>query len=90
MKDNNIEICPDCGVQRINGDFHWSYALQIEKTNPHKPSKPVLPDEVYSKVCGLAKRVGRGKNCINSDASFNASLTYDELPQSYIDELKSN
>ena len=91
MENNNdtFSTCPDCGVVKINGQYHWSYALQVEKTNPHKPSMPVSSDEVYSKVCALAKRIGKGTRCINVQGKFNPSLTYDELPLKYIEELSN-
>jgi hypothetical protein len=62
---SKIQVCPICGIQKIDGTFRFSY----------KPSKPVSDAEVFSKVCRRVVKPG----CINSSTEYSSNLDYPEV-----------
>jgi len=74
MNDLIFSICPVCKVEFSDGTFKWSH----RKANGDRYT--ATPDEVYSKVCGIAQASGRDiTGCINSQGQFNKDLTWIEL-----------
>ena len=71
---SNEHVCQHCGVIKIDGQFYWSN----RKLNGDRYEAE--PNEVYSKVCSVAKSCGRElPNCINQASQFDKTKTWLEL-----------
>lgn len=60
-----ITNCELCGVKQENGTFYWSHT-KLDGTQTVASS-----DEVYSKVCAVAKQCGKDTSkCLNKTGTF--------------------
>lgn len=71
------EICPVCGVNRVNGVFLWSHR------KPDGTRYEATPDEVFTKVCSRAK-VPNKNECINRTGTRDESKDFLALDPSSI------
>lgn len=81
---DTIEQCSVCGINRINGNFIWSHR------SPNNQQVVAKPDQVYSKVCGIAKQKGRDvSGCLNSKGTFQEKDTWKELQTTLTDATRT-
>lgn len=81
---SNENVCQHCGVVKIEGHFYWS------NRKPNGDRYTAEPNEVYSKVCSIAKYHGRDTSgCINNSGCFNKDCTWIELSKQTMQDLSA-
>jgi hypothetical protein len=74
----SIQVCPVCGIQKIDGTFRFSY----------KPTVVVSPDDVAGLICfnvSLGAKADMINYCINKDGAITPDSNSWEKRRKFID-----